>query len=199
MDLIITKQGQGSCGYIVSEDDVKLLSRKSTVPVQQSRQRTHDDFWEGCLNDEMGDELGKGDGLHVQIKRMRIADSPASPFPVNLSETLGKKDAGAALNAANSKRDGFPDLVFDDDDDLEFANSVSWETVEAEAFLLLSCLSTPSRICWRQIMFQRRIFSNVSFGNMYFILSCFLCFHNMFLSFMFPLFFCFFWSKVTSF
>ncbi|KAG5083060.1 hypothetical protein JHK84_053098 [Glycine max] len=159
------KQGQGSCGYIVSEDDVKLLSRKSTVPVQQSRQRTHDDFWEGCLNDEMGDELGKGDGLHVQIKRMRIADSPASPLPVNLSETLGKKDAGAALNAANSKRDGFPDLVFDDDDDLEFANSVSWETVEAEAFLLLSCLSTPSRICWRQIMFQRRIFSNVSFGS----------------------------------
>ena len=114
-------------------------------------------------------------------------------------KNIRKKDAGAALNAANSKRDGFPDLVFDDDDDLEFANSVSWETVEAEAFLLLSCLSTPSRICWRQIMFQRRIFSNVSFGNMYFILSCFLCFHNMFLSFMFPLFFCFFWSKVTSF
>ncbi|KAG5085831.1 hypothetical protein JHK82_053228 [Glycine max] len=53
-------------------------------------------------------------------------------------EIPDKEGAGAALNAANLKHVGFLEL--------EFTNSVSWETTEAEAFLLLSHLSTPSRI-----------------------------------------------------
>ncbi|KAL2320406.1 hypothetical protein Fmac_029375 [Flemingia macrophylla] len=146
------KQGHGSCGYRVSEDELLSNNSKNTVPIQQSRQRTLQDFFEGCQNDKVDDELGKEDGLQVLIKRVRITDCSESP-----EISSDKEDAGEAPNATNLKRVG--------DDGVEFTNSVSWEKVVAEAFLLLSCLSATSRIRWRQIMFQRRIFSGVSFGS----------------------------------
>ncbi|RDX99311.1 hypothetical protein CR513_17634, partial [Mucuna pruriens] len=152
LDLIIVNQGHGSCGYRVSEDEIKLLNRKSIVPIQQSSQ-----------SDKIDKDLDKGNGLHEQIKIMRIRDCSESPSSMAVSEILDKEDAGAALDTANLKRVGFPELEVVDDH-IKFTDSVSWKTVEAEAVLLLSCLSTPSRIHRRQIMFQRRIFSDDSFG-----------------------------------
>ncbi|XP_020204241.1 uncharacterized protein LOC109789642 isoform X2 [Cajanus cajan] len=159
------RQGHGSCGYRVSVDELLNSNSRNTVPIQQdellnnnnrntvptrqSRQRSLHDFFEGCQNDKVDDELGKEDGLQVQIKRIRITDCSESP------EISEKEDAGAALNRASLKRV--------DDGDREFTNSVSWEKIEAQAFLFLSSLSATSRIRWRQIMFQRRIFSGVSF------------------------------------
>ncbi|XP_020204239.1 uncharacterized protein LOC109789642 isoform X1 [Cajanus cajan] len=161
------RQGHGSCGYRVSVDELLNSNSRNTVPIQQdellnnnnrntvptrqSRQRSLHDFFEGCQNDKVDDELGKEDGLQVQIKRIRITDCSESP------EISEKEDAGAALNRASLKRV--------DDGDREFTNSVSWEKIEAQAFLFLSSLSATSRIRWRQIMFQRRIFSGVSFGS----------------------------------
>ncbi|TKY62962.1 endonuclease VIII-like 3 [Spatholobus suberectus] len=164
------KQAHGSCGYRASEDELlnSNSNSKSIVPVQQSRQRTLQEFWEGCQNDEidneLGNELGKGDGLHVQIKRMRIRDCSENSLSIAGSE-IPDIDAGAALNAANLKRDIFPELE-DADNNIEFTNSVSWETIEAEAFQFFSRLSsTSSRISWRQTIFQRRIFADASFGS----------------------------------
>ncbi|XP_068472030.1 uncharacterized protein [Phaseolus vulgaris] len=149
------KQGHGSCGYCVWEDEIKLLDRTSIVPIQRSRQRTLGEFWNGCqTDDELGDELSK---------RMRVTDYSEDPSAVPYIPD--KEDAGVALTVANLNRDGFPDLVVDDDDDFDFTNPVSWETIEEEAFLLLSRVSTPSRIRWRQIMFERHISSDVSFGS----------------------------------
>jgi len=166
----------------VWEDEIKLLDRTSIVPIQRSRQRTLGEFWNGCqTDDELGDELNK---------RMRVTDYSEDPSAVPYIPD--KEDAGVALTVANLNRNGFPDLVVDDDDDFDFTNPVSWETIEEEAFLLLSRVSTPSRIRWRQIMFERHISSDVSFGNIFFVLE------YLFISFMFPLFFCcHFWSKVT--
>ncbi|CAJ1786806.1 unnamed protein product [Sphenostylis stenocarpa] len=147
------KEGHGSCGYRVWEDEIKLLDSKSIVPTQQSRQMTLHEFWEGCKkDDELGSELSK---------RRRTTVSSEDPSAV--LEIPDKEDAGAALTVANSKRDDFPDLVVDDAD-FELTNSVSCETNKADAVLSLSRLSTPLRIRWRQIMFERRIFSDSSLG-----------------------------------
>ncbi|KOM38461.1 hypothetical protein LR48_Vigan03g184300 [Vigna angularis] len=134
------KKGHGSCGYRVWEDEIKLLDGKSIVPTQRSRQRTLHDFWEGCKNDETDDELGS-----ERSKRMRVGHCSEDPSAV--ADIADKED------------------FMVDGDDFEFINSLSLETVEEEAFLSLSQLSTPSRFRWRQIMFERRISSDDSFGT----------------------------------
>ncbi|QCD96951.1 endonuclease VIII-like 3 [Vigna unguiculata] len=144
------KQGHGSCGYRVWEDEIKVVDGKTIVPTQRSRQRSLHEFWEGCQNDETDDELGS-----ELSKRMKVTDYSEDPLAV--------PDI-PALTVANSNRNGFPDFMADDDE-FEFISPVSWETVEEEAFLSLSQLSTPSRIRWRQIMFQMRISSDASFGS----------------------------------
>jgi len=141
----------------VWEDEIKLLDRTSTVPIERSRQRTLTEFWEGSQNDEVGGELSK---------RMRVMDYSEGPSAVPYIPD--REDAGAALTVAKLNCNGFPDLVVDDD---EFTNPVSWETIEEEAVLLLSRVSTTSRIRWRQIMFERRLSSDVSFGNIFFLSS----------------------------
>lgn len=88
--------------------------------------------------DNNHNKLCKGDGLQVQIQKLRITNYSGNPSSMAVLEIPDKEGAGAALNAANLKHVGFLEL--------EFTNSVSWETTEAEAFLLLSHLSTPSRI-----------------------------------------------------
>lgn len=159
MDLIIVTQAHGSCGYGVTEDELLNGNSNSIARLKQSRQRTLHDFWDGCQS--------QNDGSQEQIKRMRITDC---------SENPNIEGASATQNAANVKRDGFSELE-SAADDIEFMNSVSWETIEAEAILSLSRRSTPSRIPsrirWRQIMFQKRIFSDDSFGNLYYFLSFF--------------------------
>lgn len=146
MDLIIVTQAHGSCGYGVTEDELLNGNSNSIARLKQSRQRTLHDFWEGCQS--------QNDGSQEQIKRMRITDC---------SENPNIEGASATQNAANVKRDGFSELE-SAADDIEFMNSVSWETIEAEAILSLSL---------RQIMFQKRIFSDDSFGNLYYFLSFF--------------------------
>ncbi|RDX66715.1 hypothetical protein CR513_54491, partial [Mucuna pruriens] len=152
--------GHGSCGYRVSEDEIKLLNSKSIVPIRRSRQRTLDEFWKGCQSDKIDNDLDKENGLHEQIKIMRITDCSESPSSMAVSEIPDKEDADAALDTANLKRVGFPELEVVDDH-IKFTDSVSWKTVEAEA---------PSRIHRRQIMFQRRMFSNDSFGTLFFLI-----------------------------
>ncbi|KAG4938266.1 hypothetical protein AAZX31_16G044300 [Glycine max] len=143
------KRAHGSCGYGVTEDELLNGNSNSIARLKQSRQRTLHDFWDGCQS--------QNDGSQEQIKRMRITDC---------SENPNIEGASATQNAANVKRDGFSELE-SAADDIEFMNSVSWETIEAEAILSLSRRSTPSRIPsrirWRQIMFQKRIFSDDSF------------------------------------
>jgi len=140
----------------VWEDEIKVVDGKTIVPTQRSRQRSLHEFWEGCQNDETDDELGS-----ELSKRMKVTDYSEDPLAV--------PDI-PALTVANSNRNGFPDFMADDDE-FEFISPVSWETVEEEAFLSLSQLSTPSRIRWRQIMFQMRISSDASFGNIFFLCS----------------------------
>ncbi|XP_014491037.1 uncharacterized protein LOC106753695 isoform X3 [Vigna radiata var. radiata] len=133
------KKGHGSCGYCVWEDEIKLLDGISIVPTKRSRQRTLYDFWEGCQNDETDNELGS-----ERRKRMRAEHCSEDPSAV--ADIPDKED------------------FMVDDDDFEFINSLSREIVEEEAFLSLSQLSTTSRFRWRQIMFERRISSDDSFG-----------------------------------
>ncbi|XP_022633478.1 uncharacterized protein LOC106753695 isoform X4 [Vigna radiata var. radiata] len=134
------KSGHGSCGYCVWEDEIKLLDGISIVPTKRSRQRTLYDFWEGCQNDETDNELGS-----ERRKRMRAEHCSEDPSAV--ADIPDKED------------------FMVDDDDFEFINSLSREIVEEEAFLSLSQLSTTSRFRWRQIMFERRISSDDSFGS----------------------------------
>ncbi|XP_022633477.1 uncharacterized protein LOC106753695 isoform X2 [Vigna radiata var. radiata] len=134
------KKGHGSCGYCVWEDEIKLLDGISIVPTKRSRQRTLYDFWEGCQNDETDNELGS-----ERRKRMRAEHCSEDPSAV--ADIPDKED------------------FMVDDDDFEFINSLSREIVEEEAFLSLSQLSTTSRFRWRQIMFERRISSDDSFGS----------------------------------
>ncbi|XP_047158348.1 uncharacterized protein LOC124828983 [Vigna umbellata] len=148
------KQGHGSCGYRIWEDEIKLLDGKSIVPTQRSSQRSLHDFWEECQNDETDNELGS-----KLSERMKVTVYSEDPLAVP-----DKEDSGAVLTVADSNRNGFPDFMVDGDDS-EFINSVSWDTVEEEAFLSLSQISIPSRMRWRQIMFERRISSNASFGS----------------------------------
>ncbi|XP_027351149.1 uncharacterized protein LOC113862253 [Abrus precatorius] len=157
------KRDHGSCGYCVSEDE--LLNRESIVPTRQGRQRSLLDFFEGHQNDntdsDMVTDLGEGDGLLVQAKRMRVMDSYENPLSIAVSEIPEEEDAGAAVRAATSEHVGFPEFEVADDD-IEFTNSVSWESIEAEA-LVLYRMSTSSRIQRQQRLFQRRNFVDTSF------------------------------------
>lgn len=132
---------------------------KSDGPMHQSRQRTRDDFCGGCQNDEIDNELG-----NELVKRIRITHCSEDQSATIVSQIPDEEDAGAAPNATNVKGDGFPEVEVDDD--IEFTNLISWDTIEAEALRLLSRLPTLSRIRCRQIMFQYRIFSDfASFGS----------------------------------
>ncbi|KAK7286542.1 hypothetical protein RJT34_21607 [Clitoria ternatea] len=161
------KKNHGSCGYVVSEDEfLRLFSSQSIVPTRQGRQRTLHYFWEGHQNDGTNNELGKGDGMLVQTKRMRIMDFSKGSSSVALSENPKEEDAGtaveapeeedagAAVEAAQAEHVGFPEFEVPDDD-LKFANSVPCDAIQAEA---LTTQSTHSRIHQRQIMFQRHLF-----------------------------------------
>ncbi|KAL2320403.1 hypothetical protein Fmac_029372 [Flemingia macrophylla] len=94
------KRGHGSCVCRVLEDELlnNNTKAKGIVPIQQSRQRTLHEFFEGCQNDEvddvLGTELDNENDMQVNIKRMRIA---------YFSESPDKEDVGAVLNRANLK------------------------------------------------------------------------------------------------
>ncbi|KAK7336186.1 hypothetical protein VNO77_16719 [Canavalia gladiata] len=144
------KKGHGSCGYRVSEDE--LLNGRSIVLMGQSRQRTLNDFMVGNQKDKTDNDLvtdwGEGDDLLIQTKEMRIVECSKNALSMVVSKIPEEEDAGAVLRVASSERVGFPEFKAAEDD-LESTNLVSWETLEAEAFLL-SRLSMSLRIQWQQ-------------------------------------------------
>ncbi|KAJ1389466.1 Zinc finger, CCHC-type [Sesbania bispinosa] len=154
---VVMNKDHGSCGYRVSEDE--LLNCTSIVP---SRQRSLDEFLEGCQNDEPDNDLGKECDLLVQNKRMRIMDDSKIPLSIAVSEIPEGEDGGSAIKAAGLEHVDFPEFEISDDD-LEFTNSVPWEDIEAEAFVS-SSLSTPSRIHNRQSVFEKDL-DDASFGS----------------------------------
>ncbi|CAK8542764.1 unnamed protein product [Lathyrus sativus] len=157
------KQGHGSCGYRVWEDELlsvdASINSTSVVPVRQSKQRSLNEFIKGdqidtAVNDDLANDLADGSDLLLTTKRMRITDSSENPSPVSGSEILEGKSGGSSVEEAGSLDVGFPEIEFEDD--LESINLASWAAIEAEAFLF-SRLSTTSRISCRQSLFQNDV------------------------------------------
>ncbi|CAL5193044.1 unnamed protein product [Lathyrus oleraceus] len=160
------KQSHGSCGYRVWEDELlntasidELVNNTSVVPIQQSKQRSLNEFFKGdqtdtAVNDDPANDLVDGSDLLLTTKRMRITDSSENPSPVSGSEILEGKSGGSSIEEASSQDIGFPEIEFEDD--IESINLASWAAIEAEAFLF-SRMSTPSQPSCRQSLFQSDI------------------------------------------
>ncbi|PNY10441.1 putative zinc knuckle (CCHC-type) family protein [Trifolium pratense] len=182
------KKSHGSCGYRVLEYELLNKARNdepvnntSVVPIQQSRHRDLNEFFEGDQTDTSVINLDNdmAEGSDLLSKRMRLTDGSENSSPVAVSEIPEGKCGGSPIEVvvisdipegkcggspivmANSQPVDFPEIKFEDDD-LETINLASWDAIDAEARL---SFSTPSRISCRQSVFQKDILSaDVSFG-----------------------------------
>ena len=176
-NLVDIKQGHGSCGYRVSEDELlnnasidKSVDNTSIVPNRQSEQRSLNEYIEGDQVDTAGNDLAndfaEGSVLLSTTKRMRITDGSENPSPVTVSEIPEGKSRGSPIEEDNSQHDGFPDIEFEGD--LDLITLASLKAIDAEASLS-SRFSTPSSISYRQSVFQGDIISaDASFGTIFF-------------------------------
>lgn len=174
-NLIDIKQGHGSCGYHVSEDELlnnasidEPVDDTSIVPYRQSKHRSLNEHIEGDQVDTAGNDLtndfAEGSVLLSTTKRMRITDGSENPSPVAVSEIPKGKSRGSPIEEVNSQPDGFPDIEFEGD--LESIASLMANEAEAS---LTSRFSTPLKISCRQNVFQGDIISaDASFGTIFF-------------------------------
>lgn len=178
-NLIDIKQGHGSCGYRVSEDELlnnasidEPVDNTSIVPYRQSKQISLNEYIEGDQVDTAGNDLtndfAEGSVLLSTNKRMRITDGSENPSPVAVSEIPEGRSGGSPIYEVNSQPVGFPEMEFGDDQQL--INLASWEALEDKAYPS-SRFSTPSRISCQQSVFPRDIFSaDATFGTIFFFL-----------------------------
>ncbi|KAE9588835.1 hypothetical protein Lal_00043256 [Lupinus albus] len=148
----------GSCGYRVWEDE--LLKKETVVTIEQSGQRTLNDFSEDVQHDKTDNELGEGDYLLVEhFKKMmraeEISESDSeNPKSMAASEFVEKEDI--VQSAAPSKGVGTPE--FD-----ELVNGLQdqdlcYVSIKEDA-MFLSRQSTTSMICCQENVFERHIFA----------------------------------------
>ncbi|CAL0323320.1 unnamed protein product [Lupinus luteus] len=157
----------GSCGYRVWEDE--LLKNETIVTIQQSGQRTLNDFSEDVQHNRTYNDVGEGDYLLVEhSKRMRAEEKSESdsenPKSMAVSEFVEKEDI--VQSAAPSKGFGIPEFEFVDC--LQDQDSPCYASTKEEAWLL-SRQSTTSMIFCQENVFERHIFAGAdaaaSFGG----------------------------------